>query len=326
MNKLLYILTIAFVSLLTSNKAIAQKPSVRSSIDTTRMLIGDQVNIMLELEQDKKDQYQFPFFRDTIVGNIEILSVSQIDTQELDQNRVLLRQRILVTSFDTGFYVIPPFYFPNSEEFDSLRSEALPLEVLTLEIDTTKGITDIKLPYDVPLSFLEILPYLIVALLLIGIFIIIWYIIRKRRQKPVLEPIRVKPAEPAHIWALKSLDNLVKEKLWQKGKIKLYHSRLSEILRYYLEFRFDIRAMEQTTAEIMTALDEQATVSEDLTNSLHQSLEQSDLVKFAKWNPLPDENERSMEIAYEFVLKTKKTVDLRTSGEKSDIEEEEQNV
>jgi len=326
MNKLQYILTIAFISLLFSNEAIAQKPSVKSSIDTTRILIGDQVNIMLELEQDKKDQYQFPFFRDTIIGNIEILSVSQIDTQELDQNRVLLQQRILVTSFDTGFYVIPPFYFPNSEEFDSLRSDAFPLEVLTLEIDTTKGIADIKLPYDVPLSFLEILPYLIVALLLIGIFIIIWYIIRKRRKKPVLEPIRVKPAEPAHIWALKNLDNLVKEKLWQKGKVKLYHSRLSEILRYYLEFRFDIRAMEQTTAEILTALSEQDTVPEDLSDNLHQSLEQSDLVKFAKWNPLPDENERSMEIAYEFVLKTKKTVNLRTSGEKSDLEEEDQNV
>lgn len=334
MKKLLYILSIVFVALFFAIPVSAQKPVVKVSIDTTRILIGDQVNILLQLEQNKNDQYQFPLLRDTIVTNVEILSLSQIDTQELDLGRVLLRQRILVTSFDTGFYVIPPFYFPNLEGFDSLRSKALPLEVLTLEIDTTKGIADIKLPYDVPLSFMEILPYLIVALLLIGIAIVIWYMIRKRKRKPVEEPVRVKPEEPAHLWALRNLDSLAKEKLWQKGKIKLYHSRLSEILRYYIEFRFDIKAMEQITSEIMSAFKQQSSLSDDQFDNLLQSLEQSDLVKFAKWHPMPDENERSMEIAYEFILKTKKTINLREPGEdleigkdiKQDTEQEEQNV
>lgn len=324
MKKILYILIFAFGTIFIANPVSAQKPVVKISIDTTRILIGDQVNILLELEQNKKDKYQFPFIKDTIITNLEILSLSQIDTQELDQDRILLRQRILITSFDTGFYVIPRFYFPNLEGFDSLRSEALPLEVLTLEIDTTKGITDIKLPYDVPVTFMEVLPYLIVGILLIGIIIAIWYMLRKRKHKPAEEPIHVKPVEPAHLWALRNLDSLAQEKLWQKGKIKLYHSRLSEILRYYIEYRFDIRAMEQITSEIMTAFEKQASLSEDIYDSLHQSLEQSDLVKFAKWNPLPDENERSMETAYEFILKTKKTVNLRESGEDQDKEQEGQ--
>ncbi len=323
MNKTIYILSIAFATLFMATTAKAQDATVKASIDTTRMLIGDQVNIMLAIEQDKKDQYIFPLLRDTIVKNVEILSVSQTDTQDLGEDRVLLRQRILVTSFDTGFYIIPPFYFSSLEGFDSLKSEALPLEVLTLEIDTTKGITDIKLPYDVPLTFMEILPYIIVGLLLIGIIILIWYIIRKRRQKPAVVPVRVKPAEPAHIWALRNLDTLAKEKIWQKGKTKLYYSRLSEILRFYLEFRFDIKAMEQTTAEIMTALDHHSGIPQEMSDNLNQSLEQSDLVKFAKWTPVPDENERSMEIAYEFVLKTKKTINLRVSEENKEEKEEQ---
>jgi len=323
MNKLLYILSIIFGIAFTANSLSAQEePVVKISIDTTRILIGDQVNILLELEQNNNDQYQFPLLKDTIITNVEILSLSQIDTQELDQSRILLRQRILITSFDTGFYVIPPFYFTNLEGFDSLRSEALPLEVLTLEIDTSKGITDIKLPYDVPVTFLEILPYLVVGLLLIGIIIAIWYMIRKRRQKPEEKPIRLKPAEPAHIWALRNLDDLTKEKLWQKGKIKLYHSRLSEIIRYYIEYRFDIKAMEQITSEIMTAFEKQSILSEELFDKLYHSLEQSDLVKFAKWHPLPDENEKAMETAYEFILKTKKTVNLRESDKDKDVDKD----
>ena len=318
MNKQIVILFFAFTALFLTHPVSAQDSKVKASIDTTRILIGDQVNILLELEQNHADQYQFPVFRDTLLKNLEILSVSQIDTQEIDLNHSLLRQRILLTSFDTGFYVIPPFYFFDLEGLDSLKSNALPLEVLTMEIDTSKGIADIKLPYEVPITFMEILPYLVVALLLIGIAILFWYIRKKRNQNPIAEPVRVKPTEPAHIWALKNLDVLAKDKLWQKGKIKLYHSRLSEILRSYIEFRFDIGAMEQTTTEIMDSFREQQNESDELLESLHQSLELSDLVKFAKWKPLPDENERSMEIAYEFVFKTKLSINLRQSEEKEE--------
>lgn len=315
---------IAFMACLISfaPRLYAQKPQVKTRIDTSRILIGDQVNILMELEQKAGDQYQFPVFKDTLVKNVEILSVSQPDTQRLDGDRLRLSQRLLVTSFDTGFYVIPPFYFPNLEGFDSLKSEALPLEVLTLEIDTTKGIADIKSPFEVPLTFMEILPYIVVALLLLGIAYLVWNYYRKKKLQPVVEPIRLKPVEPAHIWALRNLDELAKEKLWQKGKVKLYHSRVSEILRSYIEFRFDIRAMEQTTREIFDSFEKTDLVSEDLLNTLHQSLELSDLVKFAKWNPLPDENEKTLEIAYEFVLKTKKIINLRQSEGDQALEKE----
>ena len=293
--------------------SIGQEVTVKSSIDTTQILIGDQVNILLEIDQPKEKNLAFPVFKDTLVKMLEVLNVSGIDTVQANDGRIQLRQRLLVTSFDTGFYIIPSFYFVDQETRDSFRTEALPLEVFTLEIDTTKGITDIKLPYDVPLTFLDILPYIIVGLLLIGLIILILYIRHKRKQKPEPVAVRVKPAEPAHLWALRSLDALVNEKLWQKGKIKLYHSRISEIIRFYIEYRFNTPAMEQITSEILIACEKNDSISDELTHKLGELLELSDLVKFAKWAPVPDENERSLEIAYDFVPKTKQIINLRSS-------------
>lgn len=320
-TKLLFFILLVLCSF--PSKTSAQKAKISASIDTTRMLIGDQINIVYELEHQKGLDFGFPIFKDTLLKNLEVLRVSSIDSQSLENNLIKLTQRVLVTSFDTGFYIIPSQYFVNLANQDSLKSEAFPLEVLTLELDTSKGITDIKLPYDIPLTFMEILPYIIVGLLLIGIIILLLYFLKKRKEKPAPLP-RPKPAEPPHLWALRELDELAKLKLWQKGKTKLFHSRLSEIIRSYVEFRFDIRAMEQTSSEIIDALKIAKVVDYELLENLHQSMELSDLVKFAKWNPIPEENEKTMEMAYEFIYKTKKTIDLRkeNSKETNSVEKE----
>lgn len=299
---------------LVSNEVIAQSTQAKATADTSQILIGDHVNLVLEINQLKDKKFDFPIFRDTIVDKIEVLSVSPIDTLELE-DRLKLRQHLVVTSFDTGFYVIPSFVFRDRLNNDSVKTNALPLEVHTLEIDTTKGITDIKLPFDVPLSFWEIAPYIFVALILLAIAIFLYFYYKKKRQEEKVAPVRAKPVEPAHLWALRELDKLSKEKLWQKGKIKLYHSRITDILRSYIEFRFDIPAMEYTTSETISECSTRKEISDELRSNLALMLELADLVKFAKWNPMPDENEQSEQIAYDFVLKTKLTPVLRKSDE-----------
>lgn len=309
---LLWMMILMLVSWISQPLA-AQKAGVRASIDSTRMLIGDQVNLVFELEVGANEQVEFPIFKDTLVKNLEVLSVSPVDSQPTGAGIKKLIQRVLVTSFDTGFYIIPSFYFFNTTKQESLRSEALPLEVLTLEVDTAQGIADIKPPYEVPLTFWDILPYILVALLLAGIGLGIWYILKRKKEK-VLPEARPKPAEPAHVWALRELDKLAAQKIWQQGKVKLFHSRVSEILRGYIEFRYEIPALEQTTTEIIDSFLAIQFSDKDLLANLHQSMEISDLVKFAKWEPLPEENEKAIEMAYEFVYKTKKVINLREAG------------
>ena len=114
-----------------------------------------------------------------------------------------------------------------------------------------------------------------------------------------------KPKIPAHIPALKKLEEIKKLKLWQHEKTKEHHSQISETLRAYIEDRFGTIALEQTTYEIAYSL-KLKDISPNRLEQLIEVLKLADLVKFAKEKPLPNENEDSLTKAFEFVNATKK--------------------
>jgi hypothetical protein len=118
--------------------------------------------------------------------------------------------------------------------------------------------------------------------------------------------VRVKPIIPPHLIALEKLKKLEDEKLWQKGEIKKFHIDLTDIIREYMESRYNMMAVESTTAEI---IDQLRNYLDDriIIEKVREFLELSDLVKFAKLIPIPDENEKCMKVAYEFVDLTKIT-------------------
>jgi hypothetical protein len=306
--------------------SFGQQIKANAKLDTTQMLIGDQVNLWLFIEHPEGLKVSFPASGDSIAGKIEVLSASKPDTIS-KMNRVWkIRQRMVVTSFDTGFYVIPPFTFRFNDSHDSIQTNALPLQVFGMPVDTTKGITDIKLPYDIKLTFREILPYILVGFLLAAIIVMYFRYLHKKRQTPELIEKPSAPQIPAHLLALEQLDELVREKLWQQGKIKLYYSRLTDIVRQYIELRFNVPAMEQTTEDIIRSFEHQELIKEGIREELKVLLELADLVKFAKWNPVAEEHEASQQSAYDFVLRTKPVVNLRkpvTEGEPAIIVEDE---
>ncbi len=299
------------VLILFSLPTLGQDIKVSAKIDTTQMLVGDQVNLWFLLEHPEGLRIDFPATGDSIAGKIEVMSASQPDTISKTNRVWKIRQRLVLTSFDTGFYVIPPFTFRLNNNLDSIQTRALPLQVIGMPVDTTKGITDIKLPYEIKVTFTEILPYIIVGLLL---FAIIFFYLRYLRRKNQLPQVIEKPAAPqipAHLLALEQLDELVREKLWQQGKIKLYYSRLTDIIRLYIEHRFAVPAMEQTTEDIIRDFTRNGFIKEGIRNELKALLELADLVKFAKWNPVTEEHEASQQSAYDFILRTKPVVNLR---------------
>jgi hypothetical protein len=130
----------------------------------------------------------------------------------------------------------------------------------------------------------------------------VFYFIYKRKPK-LKETQRYDQKIPAHIQAIKELDILESEKLWQNGKVKEYYSRLTDILRLYLERRFSFPALESTTSEIMEQIKVILSGSDILLN-LRFVLELADLVKFAKNIPLPEENSRVMELSRNIVEST----------------------
>ena len=110
--------------------------------------------------------------------------------------------------------------------------------------------------------------------------------------------------EPAHVIAFRELDKLKEEKIWEKGQVKLYYTRLTEVSRQYIERQYGIPAMEQTSHEIMKAFKKSNREDSLLDEMLKELLELADLVKFAREDPLPVDNQTNLNNAYLFVQKT----------------------
>lgn len=315
MKKILYILLLLVVTFQVS----AQSFSVEAIPDTNKLMIGEQVKVNLRVTYRVDNgavNVVFPTLYDTINEFVEIVSKSRIDTvipDKSDPYRFYQEQNIVLTSFDSGYYVVPPFQFVINN--DTVETEAFLLEVNTLEVDTTQGIFDIKQPISEPFSFLDWLKenwWWMVAILVlaVAIYLLVRYL-KNRKPKEVVEEII--PIIPYHVIALEKLEKLKQEQLWQKGKVKLYHSHISEILRDYLEHRYQINALEETTAEIIYGLRLQLISSEQM-NKLTQTLTLADLVKFAKEQPLPLENEQSLIFAIAFIEATKINVEKPTNA------------
>jgi len=296
---------------INEDKIMAQEFSVSATPDSTLMVIGGQMNITLEVAQQRDLKVVFPQFTDTITQNIEIVETSGPDTSSIDENRIAVKQVLRVTSFDSGLHYVPPMEFELAwaQMQARKRTRSFGLRVVNPfeEVDPEKGITDIKGPIDTPFKISELyrfLPWIIGGLaVVLLIAAAIWFYVKRRN--PLKNLIPQKPKEPPHVIALRKLDHIKEEKLWQKGQVKQFHSDISEILRHYIEDRYGIPAPEQITSEIIESLCHIDLPDDNVAAKIKQILEQSDLVKFAKYEPLPDENNLSLMNAYFFVNQTK---------------------
>jgi len=248
--KYLCSLVILFLSLSLVN---GQEIRLKTALEHDSIWLGDQIKLLIVVDQTAGKKIEFPQIRDSI-NKIEILKRSKIDTSRLAGTQIQLKQTYLVTCFDSGAHFIPPFYFrfKNGDHTDSLRSNSLILFVKLPPVDLKKGPADIKKPFSAPVTFKEIAPWLLGIILLAAIiFLVIYAISRRNKNRPLFQR-PAKPKLPPHLIALQELDKLKDEQLWQQEKVKDYYTRLTDIIRVYIEDRFVMTAMEQTTHEILT--------------------------------------------------------------------------
>lgn len=325
------LLLLCFALLL--NPAMAQDKenslTVNVALDTNVIAIGDQINLNLSINQPKGVSVNFPVFTDSITKNIEVIRQWPIDTTKNKDGSFKVNKRYLITSFDGGVHKIPPFVFKlNGAEINNIiRTDTLQLGVRSFEIDTTKANFDISMPIHTPISFAEIAPWAGGGLLLILIIFAAYYFYRRYKHNKPLFKAEI-PVEPAHVIALRKLEEIDAQKLWQAGKIKKYHSDLTDAVRNYLDERFNLDTIESTTDETMNAISEDI-MPKDLISDLKVILERADLAKFAKFQPLPDENQLSLKYAYRIIEKTiiKETVIEEPEEESEPVEltKEEEN-
>lgn len=301
-----------------------------------------------EIQERAKAKLQMSTYEEYDEDIFELVEEYPLDTLNNEGRRLTLRKRYLLAVMETGNIPIRPtiLYFDKNREVpDTLvADDTLMLSVARyMELDTTlflkadptsqqgfgvdteranamlkdEGLYTQK---NLPFIFAEIRDYAIYgAIALIILSLIVWYVVWYMRNKWQGRVRDVKPAPklPPHVIAIKALDELRNRKLWQNGKHKLYYSTLTEILRLYIEGRWEVGALEMTTDEIITALRD-VDIKHDSRSNLVAILRTADMVKFAKALPDAEENEQLFDYAYYFVENTK-SVNIEHNEDKRDI-------
>ena len=302
-------LTLVF-TLMVCGVMADERPRVEARIVPDSIGIGDRCELVIEVDRDVMQVVAFPEFKPG--EQLELIENCAVDTLAQDGRRIRLRKRYLLQAFENGRYNMgrAQVLYIDKNIVDTLRSEgdSLRLQVGTFQIDSTsQSIYDVKAQKELPFVFAEIKTYfwwglaLLVLIAVAVVGLVRWLAKRGKRLGDLFKPA---PQEPPHVVAIKELEKLHNQKLWQNNKHKLYYSSLTDILRTYIAGRWGITAMEMTSDEILRAI-RREDLPDKAAMDLRSVLQDADLVKFAKFAPDADANDADYYKVYYFVEQTK---------------------
>jgi len=248
-----------------------------------------------------------------------------IDTIKNPGGQITLQQNLQIFAFDSAAMVIAPFRFVVNGDTISTQMLALkceqPFESVVDDPQAFAGLKDIMDPEFVLWDYVWWVLYVLLAIAIAACCFFGYLFYQKHRPTAQAVIVKEKPL-PAHVVALKALEELGEKKLWQTGQFKAFHTELTDILRRYIEDRYHAPAMESTTDEILEELLELTMTQKSSYNNLKEVLQMADLVKFAKYEPLADENQMVYMNARLFVEQTKEsTVEEPGSSDSSEKSE-----
>ncbi len=281
----------------------AQTITVEASTDTTDYLIGDYINYQLVISYNKNYRIIKPVLKDKL-GTLEIIKEGNVDVSE-NGSKVTEVYHYILAGYDSAKINIPPikieYRVNNNSDVQSITSNPVPITIHTLNVNPKADIKDVKQPLRIPVNWLI---YLLIAVIILIILLIAYYIYSKKKKQTEPEQVVKKVEISPYRQTLNALAELEEKKLWQKGEIKQYHSELTGIIRKYFEYRYNFNALEMTSSEIMKVLD-RVMDNQQLIDTAKEFFRNADLVKFAKFVPMPSINEEMMKQAYTIVKRTR---------------------
>lgn len=306
---------VTIILLIASALSVFAQATVEAKIDPIEMMIGEQANVVLTVQKQDGDKVEFPSFkpRQELVPGVEVLAIERPDDHTM---------ALTLTSFDGNLYHLPPFNIKvNGKE---LKTADLALKVVEVEVDTTKldqffgpkGVQGVPFQWsDVSLSFwLSILLLLLIALN--------YYLyLRLRDNKPIITHIKIVKRLLPHQKAMKEIEQIKADKMVSSENQKEYYTKLTDTLRRYIEERYGFSAMEMTSAEIIERLMQ---TDQQSLEELRQLFQTADLVKFAKYSTMINENDANLVSAIDFINQTKLENQPTEVVEKPQLSEEDQ--
>ena len=294
------------IILIASALAASAQVSVEAVIDSIQIFVGQQVHVTLTATAKENTKVEFPQFKpmEYITPGVEVLDRQELDQEAQDNGFVSRSMVYTMTSFDDTLYYIPPM----TVKIDGkpYKSKSLALKVLTIEVDTLHaekffGPKDVQ---DSPFQWSDwSLPFWLSVLMLVLLAIAYYLYLRLRDNKPIISHIRIVKRLLPHQKAMKEIEQIKADKMVSSENSKEYYTKLTDTLRKYIEERYGFNAMEMTSSEIIEKL--MASQDQNALDELRQLFTTADLVKFAKYSTLINENDANLVNAIDFINQTK---------------------
>ena len=294
------------IILIASVSQVFAQVSVEAVIDSIQIFVGQQAHVTLTTHAKDNAKIEFPQFKPTeyITPGVEVLSNRELDAKPQDNGFVARSMVYTLTSFDDTLYYLPPMTVKIDGQ--TYKSKSLALKVLTIEVDTTNveqffGPKDVQ---DNPFQWNDwSLSFWLSVVLLVLLALCYYLFLRLRDNKPIISRIRIVKRLLPHQKAMKEIEQIKADKMVASENSKEYYTKLTDTLRKYIEERYGFNAMEMTSSEIIEKL--MAVQDDKALSELRHLFLTADLVKFAKYSTLINENDMNLVNAIEFINQTK---------------------
>lgn len=262
--------------------------TVNASVDKREILIGEQIQLTLDAKVSVGLHVSW-FGLDTI-PHFEFVEKGKIDSSITDTEKSY-HQVVTITSFDSGMHSIAPLAL--NVDGKGFLTDSIPINVTFKPLDPKQDYHDIKDILDVQNPFGKYIVWAVAVITLVSFLIVVYFITRKRIDKT--EQQKEVPRLDPYEEAIKSLEELKKKQFTKEGQVKLYYSRLNDILRLFVLRKLQIASMVKTNEELILQLKE-LNISREQFSQMAQALRMSDFVKFAKYLPGESDNEQNFDI------------------------------
>ena len=311
------LVTIIFLAglLLLAQNDLAQRPSVKTSVDKTNILIGEQLHYTVSTSMPD-NTYRLSWFNmPDSFGHFQVVKENKIDSTYPNGN-INFSQDVIITSFDSGRQVIPPLILnvetlQGDTSFD-LATDSIPVNVSFSPMDSVKTFHDIKSIIEVK----KVWPWWWWALLVLGLVLLFFWIkflikfFRKKKGVPDFFNAKLSPYDEA----MKSLTALQNEQLLQNGEAKEYHTRLTDIFKRFISRKTNAYKMHLTSDEILMEVNDYG-LKKDEVSTFANCLRMSNAVKFAKYIPPDRESEACLNKTKEIITQINTNLSKKTESD-----------
>ncbi len=276
--------------------------------------LTDFLNVTIRIEHEEGVLVEPPYLPETVYAPLLLVQSPQEDLFWSEtKNRIVKSWEYRFEPMHSGDFKLRPFrvFFrlesekqPDKTQWPVYKIETSEINyrVTSVDINQQEDIRDIK---GLILPAYDFLP-LMLTVAVIGILLFLMWLgfkIKNRFRDP--EPL---PAEMIDYLkeSLRKLDELEEKDYISRREYDRLHVELSAVMRYFIENRFGLKALEQTTEEFIREIRYSPHFSSEQQSILQQFLELADLVKFATYDPGSNASREAMKTVRYFIESTRR--------------------